>query len=100
MSHVDSSAAVRPDLALFIPSYAGGGAERVALFVAQALADAGMRVDLVVACGRGELRDEPLAGVNKVELGAVTEILSAPGWVRYLKRVRPRCATFPMCPSS
>ena len=92
MSHVDSSAAQRPDLAIFIPSYAGGGAERVALFAAQALTDAGMRVDLVVACGRGELRDVPLPGVNKVELGAVTEILSAPGWVRYLKRVRPRCA--------
>ena len=92
MSRVDPSTADRPDLALFIPSYSGGGAERVALFVAQALADAGMRVDLVVACGRGELRDVPVPGVNKVELGAVTEILSAPGWVRYLKRVRPRCA--------
>ncbi len=92
MAHVDSSAAERPDLAIFLPSYAGGGAERVALFAAQALTDAGMRVDLVVACGRGELRDVPLPGVNKVELGAVTEFLSARGWVRYLKRVRPRCA--------
>ena len=84
--------APRPDIALFIPSYSGGGAERVALFVAQALTDAGMQVDLVVACGRGELRDVPLPGVNKVELGALTEVLSAPAWVRYLKRVRPRCA--------
>ena len=66
MSHVDSPAAQRPDLAIFIPSYAGGGAERVALFAAQALTDAGMRVDLVVACGRGELRDVPLPVVNKV----------------------------------
>lgn len=92
MSDVDSSAAPRPDIALFIPSYAGGGAERVAFFVARALTDAGMRVDLVVSCAHGELRDEPLPGVRKVELGAVTEILAAPAWTRYLKRVRPRCA--------
>lgn len=92
MSDVASSASARPDLALFIPSYAGGGGERVALFLARTLAEAGLRVDLVVACGRGELRDEPLPAVTKVELGAVTEILAAPAWVRYLKRARPRCA--------
>ncbi|MDH3652803.1 MAG: glycosyltransferase [Myxococcales bacterium] len=82
----------RPDLALLIPSYAGGGAERVALFLARTLAESGLRVDLVVACAHGELRDEPLPGVNKVELGAITEILAAPAWIRYIGRVRPRCA--------
>ena len=92
MAHVASSASARPDLALFIPSYAGGGGERVALFLARTLAETGLTVDLVVACGDGELRDEPLPGVTKVDLGAVTEILAAPAWVRYLKRARPRCA--------
>ncbi|MCZ6806342.1 MAG: glycosyltransferase [Deltaproteobacteria bacterium] len=87
-----SSNPARPDLALFIPSYAGGGGERIALFLVRTLAEAGLRVDLVVACAHGELRDEPVPGVTKVELGAVTEILAAPAWVRYLKRVRPRCA--------
>lgn len=82
----------RPDLAILIPSYAGGGAERVALFLARTLAESSLRVDLVVACAHGELRDEPLPGVNKVELGAITEILAAPSWIRYLQRVRPRCA--------
>ena len=82
----------RPDLALLIPSYAGGGAERVALFLARTLAESGLLVDLVVACARGELRDEPLPGVNRVELGAITEILAAPSWIRYIRRVRPRCA--------
>ena len=82
----------RPDLALFIPSYAGGGGERIGLFLARSLADAGLRVDLVVACAAGPLHDEPLPGVRKVNLGAVTEILAAPAWIRYLKRVRPRCA--------
>lgn len=92
MSRAAPSNSSRPDLALFIPSYAGGGGERVALFLASSLADAGLRVDLVVACGHGALRDEHLPGVTKVELGALTEILAAPAWVRYLKRVRPRCA--------
>jgi hypothetical protein len=47
---------------------------------------------LPVACAHGVLRDEPLPGVTKVELGAVTEILAAPAWTRYVKRARPRCA--------
>ena len=92
MSDVASSTSARPDLAILIPSYAGGGGERVGLFLARSLAAAGLRVDLVVACAHGALRDEPLPGVNKVELGAVTEILAAPAWTRYLKRVRQRCA--------
>lgn len=72
------SNSTRPDLAILIPSYAGGGAERVALFLAQSLSKRGLRVDLVVAKAKGELRDEPLPGVNTVELGAVSEILAAP----------------------
>lgn len=82
----------RPDVAIFMPSYAGGGAERVAFSLARKLTEAGWRIDLVVACDEGPLRDEPLPGVKKVELGAVTEFLSAPAWVRYLRRARPHCA--------
>ncbi|MFW2387364.1 MAG: glycosyltransferase [Polyangiales bacterium] len=82
----------RPDIAILLPSYAGGGGERVTLFLARTLAEAGLRVDLVVACAEGELRDVPLPIVNRVHLGALTEILAAPSWVRYMKRVRPRCA--------
>jgi glycosyltransferase involved in cell wall biosynthesis len=92
MSDVASTNSARPDLAIFIPSYAGGGGERIALFLARALANAGLRVDLVAACAHGPLRDECLPGVTKVDLGAVTEILAVPAWIRYLKRARPRCA--------
>ena len=82
----------RPDLAIFIPSYAGGGAERVAMFLARTLVKEGLEVDLVVARETGTLRDEPLPGVTKVPLKAWNEMLAAPAWIRYLKRVRPRCA--------
>ncbi|MGB5522020.1 MAG: glycosyltransferase [Polyangiales bacterium] len=92
MSDSVSSSAQRPDLAIFIPSYAAGGAERVALLMARALAERGLRIDLVVSCAHGGLRDEELPGVNKVELGAINELLATPRWVRYLKRARPRCA--------
>ena len=92
MSDVASSSSARPDLAILIPSYAGGGGERIALFLARSLAASGLRVDLVVACAHGVLSDEPLPGVTKVELGAVTEILAAPAWTRYVRRARPRCA--------
>ncbi|NNE20913.1 MAG: glycosyltransferase [Myxococcales bacterium] len=92
MSDSISSSDERPDLAIFIPSYAAGGAERVALLMARALAERGLRVDLVVSCAHGGLRDEELPGVNKVELGAINELLATPRWIRYLKRARPRCA--------
>ncbi len=92
MNDSDSSSARRPDLAIFIPSYATGGAERVALLMARALAKRGMQIDLVVSCAHGGLRDQELPGVNRVELGAFNELLATPRWVRYLRRARPRCA--------
>ena len=92
MTNENTTESGRPDLAIFIPSYAGGGGERVALFLARSLAEAGLRVDLVAACGRGELEKEEVAEVRKIDLRAVTEFLAAPAWVRYLRRARPRCA--------
>jgi glycosyltransferase involved in cell wall biosynthesis len=82
----------QPDLAIFIPSYAGGGAERVAIFLARTLTEAGLSVDFVVARSKGALRDEPLCGANRVHLGAPNEMLATTPWVRYLKRTRPRSA--------
>lgn len=86
------TSAPQPDVAVFIPSYVGGGAERLAFFIAEALTAAGYRVDLVIARAHGELKEKPLSGVRKINLDAVTEILAAPLWIGYLRRERPRMA--------
>jgi glycosyltransferase involved in cell wall biosynthesis len=78
------------DVAILLPSLAGGGGERVGIFVAEALAAKGWQVDLVVACSSGSLAERPIVGARKVALNAWTEILALPGWLGYLRRNRPR----------
>jgi glycosyltransferase involved in cell wall biosynthesis len=76
-------------VAVFIPSLAGGGAERVGLFLARALRVAGYDTDLVYARNRGPLAE--LAAVKElgVSLDAPNEMLCLPHLVRYLKRRKP-----------
>lgn len=82
------------DIGVFIPSYVGGGAERMGVFIATALAGAGYGTDLVVSCSHGELRerlhDDPPAGVSLVDLRAPTEFLALPAYLGYLKRRKPK----------
>lgn len=79
-------------LALFLPDLRAGGGERVTLTLGQALADLGLEVDLVVANGRGPLRDEVPAEIDIVDLeqdrvrSALPALshylrLRAPGWI-------------------
>ncbi len=56
-------------IALFIGSLPGGGAERTLLILAQAFAEKGHAVDLVVSQLRGELVREIPTSVNTVVLG-------------------------------
>lgn len=76
-------------IAVFIPSLMGGGAERVALFCADSLSNAGYDVDLVVARPVGPLADDPVARRLRVDLGAANEMLCLPHLVRYLRRATP-----------
>lgn len=76
-------------VALFIPSLEGGGAERVALFLAEALAERGYAPDLVVARPTGALRDDPVARRFMRSLDAPNEMLCLPQLVRYLRSTRP-----------
>jgi len=52
------------ELAIFLPSFEGGGAERVAVILANALAVRGHRVQLLVASDKGPNRAAVLAAVS------------------------------------
>ena len=76
-------------ITIFIPSLAGGGAERVAIYVADILNQAGYEVDLVYARAGGPLRDHPVVRGLGVCLNAPNEMLCLPHLVHYLRRRKP-----------
>jgi len=78
-----------PAIAIFLPSLAGGGAERMMLNLAQGLVAAGIELDLVVGSAAGPYRDLVPAGCDLVDLEAGRVLTALPGLVRYLRRRRP-----------
>ena len=76
-------------IAVFVPSLMGGGAERVGLFCADSLSQAGYDVDLVVGRDRGPLADDPVAQRLAVRLGAPNEMLCLPHLLNYLQKISP-----------
>jgi len=76
-------------ISVFIPSLAGGGAERIAIFVADTLDKAGYDVDLVYARGRGPLAEHSTVKRLGVSLGAANEMVCLPQLVRYLRQRKP-----------
>jgi len=76
-------------VALFVPSLRGGGAERVAINLAEGFAGRGVTTDLVTVSGQGEFAGQIPQGVRLVDLGASRVILGLPALVAYLRRERP-----------
>jgi glycosyltransferase involved in cell wall biosynthesis len=77
-------------VAFFMPSFRGGGAERVMVTLSEALADLGMAVDLVVAQAEGPNRPRARRpGLRIVDLAAARVIAGLPALVRYLREARP-----------
>lgn len=74
--------------AFFLPSLAGGGAERATIDIAAGLARRGLEVDMVLARAEGPFIDLLPEGVRRVELGGKVGA-SLPGLLRYLRRARP-----------
>jgi len=83
-----------PTYAFFLPNLGIGGAERMAVHLADHLAE-DLRVELVLAENRGDFVDLVPESVSLVSLDAAQPpgygIMGAlPGLVRYLRRERPR----------
>jgi glycosyltransferase involved in cell wall biosynthesis len=76
-------------LALFLPSLAGGGAERITLFLAEELVRREIRVDLVLARRSGEYASRIPEGVDVHDLGTGNALRSVPSLANYLRRHRP-----------
>ncbi len=76
-------------LAIFLPSFAGGGAEKSMLTLAQGLAGRGHAVDLVVARAEGPYKGAVDQRVRVVDLKVSRVLLSVPRLVRYLRAARP-----------
>lgn len=71
-------AKVASPIALYMPSFSGGGAEYVMVMLANAFAARQLPVDLVVAHCAGEHRDKVSNAVRVVDLKSRRIILSLP----------------------
>src|SRR5215218_7431474 len=76
-------------VAIFLPSLAGGGAEKSMVKLAQGLAMREHAVDLVLARAEGPYLTEVPKNVQIVDLKATRTLFCLPALVRYLRHERP-----------
>ncbi|WP_310427147.1 glycosyltransferase [Chamaesiphon sp. VAR_48_metabat_135_sub] len=76
-------------IAFFLPTLAGGGAERVALNLLKGMVELNIPLDLVVADTEGPYLDQVPKGVRLVNLGTGRVFKAIPGLVKYLKETQP-----------
>ena len=82
----------RPDVAVYVPSLDGGGAELVMLRLATSLAERGRRTHLVLARARGPYLGQVPDAVRIVDLAAPPPVVvtKTARLAAYLRRERPR----------
>ncbi|GJD46963.1 D-inositol-3-phosphate glycosyltransferase [Methylobacterium cerastii] len=78
------------DVALFMPTLTGGGAERIQLILARYFLAQHLKVDVVVCKRVGSLGDSIPIGARLVSLDAKRVLLSLKRYERYLRKARPR----------
>lgn len=76
-------------LAIFLPSLAGGGAERAMVNLAHGFASFGCTVDMVLAQAKGPYLSEVHEPVRIVDLKASRGLTSIPALARYLRSEQP-----------
>lgn len=77
------------DLSIVIPSFAGGGAERVMIRVANEMTERNLSVDLVVATSIGPLRKLVDPSVNVIDLDASRQLGAIVPLSRYFSERKP-----------
>lgn len=76
-------------LAFFVPTLAGGGAERVVVTLANAFADAGHTVDLLLTSRRGPQSESVSSEVSVVDFGSRHTWRAVPALVQMLRQRQP-----------
>ena len=79
----------RQRVCVFLPSLAGGGAERSITIIANGLADRGIEVTLVLGRATGPYLDMVRPDVKVVDLGTSSMPRALPRLVRYLRTAAP-----------
>ncbi len=80
-------------IALFVPSFRGGGAERVAVYLANHLYERGHIIQLVAANAVGPFKKEILQGVELIDFESDRIFRTLPRLVRYLQGEQPDLIT-------
>jgi glycosyltransferase involved in cell wall biosynthesis len=76
-------------IAFFLPTLAGGGAERVALNLLKGMLERDVLLDLVLADATGPYLDQVPAGVRLIDLGTGRVTKAIPALAKYLKETKP-----------
>jgi glycosyltransferase involved in cell wall biosynthesis len=76
-------------IAFFLPSLAGGGAEKTALVIGAGFLERGHQVDIVLAKAQGELMSSVPPEAKVLNLGAFRTLAALPGLTAYLRREKP-----------
>jgi len=76
-------------IAIFSPSLAGGGSERVMLNLAFGFAEKGYSVDMVLISANGQYLDKLHHRVRLIDLGARRIVATLPALINYLRENKP-----------
>lgn len=79
-----------PQLAIFLPSLEGGGAERVYVDLANQFVASGISVDMVLAWARGPYLSELDTRIRVIDLGVTSKVQTIPALSRYIRRTPPQ----------
>ncbi len=80
-----------PDLAILVSFSGAGGVERMVLNLVNAIAEQGVKVDLLLIKTDSRHLQAIHPSVNRIDLGSGHTLTSLPALTRYLRRVRPPC---------